>query len=81
VKGDHPKIDDSEFIEEEGIQQNSVVDWTTLMGNIAGEIRHCGCYHDNVSIQIHTKKGTSQSSQANLWLPFQDEAFSHSNPH
>jgi hypothetical protein len=28
------------------------------MGNIAGEIRHCSCYHDHdVSIQICTKKG------------------------
>jgi hypothetical protein len=48
------------------------------MGNIAGEIRHCGWYHDDVSIQICTKKGKSGPSQANhLWLPFQDEAFSH----
>jgi hypothetical protein len=27
-----------------------VFDRTTSMGNIAWEIRHCGCYHDDVSI-------------------------------
>jgi hypothetical protein len=42
------------------------------MGNIAGEIRHCGCYHDDISIQICTKKGKSRSTQATLWLPFQE---------
>ena len=51
------------------------------MVNIVGEIQHCGCYHDEVSIQICTKKGTSRSSQANLWLPYQHEIFSHSSPH
>jgi hypothetical protein len=36
------------------------------VGNIAGEIRHCSGYHDDVSTQICTKKGTSRSSQANF---------------
>jgi hypothetical protein len=57
MKGDHPKIDDSAFLEEVGIQQYQPS--TTSMSNIAGEIRNCSCYHDNVSIQICTKEGTS----------------------
>ncbi len=71
VKGDHPEIDDSPFLEEEGIQQyQSLIgqlQWAILLGRF--------------DIAVCTKKRASGPCQANLWLPFQDEAFSHSNPH
>jgi hypothetical protein len=50
VKGDHPEIDDSAFLEEEGIQQYQLLIGQLQWKKIAGEIQHCGCYHDDVSI-------------------------------
>jgi hypothetical protein len=81
VKGDHPEFYDSEFLEEEGIQQ-----YESLIGQLQWAIL---LERFVIAVAIMTmsafrsapKKGKSRWSQANLWLPFQDEASSHSNPH
>jgi hypothetical protein len=82
VKGEHPEIYDSAFLEEEGIQQYQLLigllQWAILLGrfNIAVVIMTMSVFRS-----APAKKGKSRLSQTNLWLPFQDEAFSHSNPH
>ena len=81
VKGDHPEIDDSAFLTDKEIQQKSIIDRTASIGYISGEIWHHGCHHDDVIIQICTKSGLPWTSQANLWVCFQDETSGHLHLH
>eukprot|EP00980_Cylindrotheca_fusiformis_P021594 scaffold8446_cov90-Cylindrotheca_fusiformis.AAC.2 len=75
-KGDHPEIDDSEFLEQSDIQkyQQSLIgqlQWAISLGrfDISTAIMH-----DTVRFPSCTTKGSSRTCETCMWIPIKDEA-------
>jgi len=71
-KGDHPEINDSEFLDDNGTQTYQ----SLPMEYIYQPVQHCNSCYDDVELLGTTSSWSPRAHQTNLWVSLQEEGCS-----